>query len=69
MLFKIETNVNLPTLVLFGGIHGNERAGVVGIQHIKDNLDLTKVKGNIYGILGNISALKYNQRYLDTDFK
>ncbi|MGC6431219.1 MAG: succinylglutamate desuccinylase/aspartoacylase family protein [Jejuia sp.] len=67
VLFKVEKGVNLPTVVFFSGIHGNEKAGVVALQHIQKTVESLHLKGNVYGVLGNLKALESNQRYIDED--
>ena len=58
-----------PTLIFFGGIHGNEPSGVFALQQAitkigKDNLT---VNGSIYAISGNLGGLAKGQRYIDSD--
>ncbi|TBN04006.1 aspartoacylase [Hyunsoonleella flava] len=67
ILFQIEKDENLPTIVFFGGIHGNEKAGVKALEHLHDTLDISLFNGNVYGILGNLKALAKDQRYLEED--
>jgi len=67
ILFKIYKNVDLPTVVFFGGIHGNEKAGVIALKQLRNTIDSTVLKGNVYGILGNLKALSEDQRYIDKD--
>lgn len=58
-----------PTLVFFGGIHGNEPAGVLALQRVFEQLDADDVqlKGRILGLAGNLPALKANQRFISKD--
>lgn len=58
-----------PTLIFFGGIHGNEPSGVTALEHIfeKLNTDTYQIRGAIYGIRGNIPALLQGKRFLDDD--
>lgn len=60
---------NGPTVVVFGGIHGNEKAGVHAsnkvIQKIKERH--IKFKGNLHIILGNINALNKGIRFEKVD--
>tara|TARA_R110001583_G_scaffold26327_5_gene94888 strand:+ start:8641 stop:9837 length:1197 start_codon:yes stop_codon:yes gene_type:complete len=59
-----------PTVVFFGGIHGNETAGVKALEHVFKTLKTLKtfrINGTFYGITGNLNALKTNQRYIDED--
>lgn len=58
-----------PTVVIFAGIHGNEKAGVYAakrvVQKIMDkNL---KFNGNVHLILGNINALNKGIRFDQID--
>jgi len=58
-----------PVLVFFGGVHGNEPAGVIALIELMDEIHRLKPKicGSIYAITGNMSALEKNQRYQDQD--
>ncbi len=67
ILFRKEKDAGLPTVVFFAGIHGNEKAGVVALNQIQKSLEEIPLKGSVYGILGNLEALKKNQRYIDED--
>jgi len=67
VLFKIEADKKGSTVVFFGGIHGNEPAGIFALESVLGQLDKSIVKGNIYAISGNLKALKEGKRYIDTD--
>ncbi len=69
ILFQHEFSEEAPTVVFFAGIHGNEPAGVYALHQIRSHIVKTSIslKGNIYGIAGNLKALKKNIRYLDED--
>ncbi len=67
ILFKFETDKISPTVVFFAGIHGNEKAGVAALNHVNRHIGKHVLKGNVYGILGNLKALEDNQRYVDQD--
>ena len=67
ILFKIEGNYNGPTIVFFGGIHGNEPAGIFALEEVLSKLDRSKVNGNIYAISGNLKALEEGERYINKD--
>ena len=58
-----------PTVVFFAGIHGNEPAGVKALEHCFAALagEVNAMKGQCYGILGNLKALDQNVRFLDED--
>ncbi len=64
---KIQGKQPGPTIVFFGGIHGNETAGVFALQNAFNKIKKESVKGTIYGISGNLKALKINQRYIHND--
>ena len=64
---SIEGKTKGPTVVFFGGIHGNETAGVFALKEVFDQLSPEDIKGNAYAITGNLSALEVNQRFIDTD--
>lgn len=64
---KIHGKANRPTVVIFSGIHGNEKAGVFALKEVFKQIDHKNVKGNIYGISGNHEGLQKNQRFIDVD--
>lgn len=64
---KITGELEGPTVVFFGGIHGNETAGVFALKDVFSKINSQQVKGSIYGIAGNLKALKCNQRYIKKD--
>ncbi|WP_323788034.1 succinylglutamate desuccinylase/aspartoacylase domain-containing protein [Psychroserpens sp.] len=69
-IFYSQVNdINATTLICIGGIHGNEPAGVNGLQKVISDIvvnDIT-IKGNFYALFGNMNALKTNVRYKDFD--
>ncbi len=58
-----------PTVIALGGIHGNERAGLNALLKVFKTIEEEKValKGNFYGISGNINAIKDNIRFKNVD--
>ena len=58
-----------PTLIFFGGVHGNEPAGIRALENIFAilNSQKTKLKGECYGIAGNLTALEKEVRFIDED--
>ncbi len=58
-----------PTLVIVGGIHGNEPGGVLAVEQVLRDLQRTQpaMRGRIFGLAGNIRALAQDVRYLDRD--
>lgn len=66
---KFGGNEQGPTLVFFGGIHGNEMAGVEAIEQVFEELEsiAAVIKGTVYGVRGNIPAQLKGERFLDKD--
>lgn len=58
-----------PTVVIFGGIHGNEKAGVLALESICKYIDDNEIQlqGNFYAIKGNLKALAHSERFIDLD--
>ena len=59
-----------PTLVCFGGIHGNEPAGVRALEAICQRLESGSVHlaaGSFYALRGNLPALDRKVRFQDQD--
>ena len=59
-----------PTLIVVGGIHGNEPAGVLGLVRLleifhQEGLQLPR--GRLVALVGNRRALAVGQRYLQND--
>jgi len=61
----IQGNEPGPTILFIGGMHGNEPSGVFALKEMLGKLSSMngKIKGNIYGICGNLSALEHGERY------
>ncbi len=56
-----------PTLIFMSGIHGNEPAGIFAFSKVMKLLKGSEIRGNIYGIAGNLSALRQGQRFHTED--
>ena len=58
-----------PTLICLGGLHGNEPAGVLGIQRVLASLadDDKALRGEVIGLVGNRQALALGRRFIDHD--
>ncbi|MDH5476105.1 MAG: succinylglutamate desuccinylase/aspartoacylase family protein [Cyclobacteriaceae bacterium] len=58
-----------PTIVFFGGIHGNEPAGVSALHQVVQEWQNKEafIKGTIYAISGNLWALERGERYHKQD--
>ena len=66
---KLQGEEPGPTLIFFGGIHGNEPSGVQALEHVFQEMvaNNIKIKGTFYGIRGNIPALLQEKRFLISD--
>ena len=67
VLGKIKGSKPGPTIVFFGGIHGNETSGVFALNNVFEHINISDVNGTIYGISGNLKALKKHQRFIEED--
>ncbi|HMQ07091.1 MAG TPA: succinylglutamate desuccinylase/aspartoacylase family protein [Saprospiraceae bacterium] len=58
-----------PLYFFFAGIHGNEKAGIIALQELFQELETHKesIKGTLHAILGNRSAFFENTRFIDID--
>ena len=66
---EVHGSENGPTLMIFAGIHGNEKAGVLAAEKVLHRIREENMlfKGNVHFILGNINALNRNVRFMDAD--
>ncbi len=66
---KLQGKEPGPTLIFFGGIHGNEPSGVKALEHVFKEVKEKgiEIKGTVYGIRGNIPALLQEKRFLRSD--
>ncbi len=69
LLYSYKVSDKAPTVVIFGGIHGNEPAGIKGLQKVikkieEQQLELT---GNFYALAGNLNALRKSIRFEEMD--
>lgn len=62
-IFVIESKTPGKTVAVFGGIHGNEKAGVMTIDYLKKNLKIKS--GTVYLVYGNPEAIKKDVRYVE----
>lgn len=68
-LREVRTGVSGPTIVLVGGIHGNEPAGLIGASRALSRLEASGAlrRGRVAVVAGNRAALRAKQRYLARD--
>lgn len=66
---SLKGNREGPSLIFFGGIHGNEPAGVQALEQAFAELGNAEkgIRGSIYAIRGNVPALLRQRRFLDAD--
>ncbi|MGB0390628.1 MAG: aspartoacylase [Salibacteraceae bacterium] len=66
---KFESDTKLPTVVFFGGIHGNEPSGVFALNEVCKHITNNSIplNGSLYAISGNLCALPDGNRFCDID--
>ncbi|MBI3201407.1 MAG: succinylglutamate desuccinylase/aspartoacylase family protein [Myxococcales bacterium] len=66
---RITSGAPGPTLVIVGGLHGNEPAGMEAARIVLSRLrhDKTPLVGEVVALAGNLRALVARRRYLDRD--
>lgn len=70
VLGRVEGPESGPTLIVVGGLHGNEPAGVKALLRVLPRLRPGPggvVRGRVVGLAGNRKALRANRRYLVHD--
>ena len=63
----IKGKVPGPKLIFFAGIHGNEPAGVEALKNTLKLIDPNQIRGEVYGVYGNLKALALKRRFIDKD--
>jgi hypothetical protein len=57
-----------PTLLVVGGLHGNEPAGLLGLERVFSRLDeIGLARGEFVGLAGNLEALAVGRRFVEED--
>ena len=56
-----------PLMILVGGMHGNETAGIRATERIFKQLESNSLHGELIGLRGNLSALAAHRRFIDYD--
>lgn len=69
LLGRIDGERPGPMLVCFGGVHGNEPGGVLGLQRVLAVLETRPevVRGNLVALCGNRGALARARRFVRED--
>ncbi|MDR9415433.1 MAG: succinylglutamate desuccinylase/aspartoacylase family protein [Gracilimonas sp.] len=68
IIWSHQTEVG-PIMVIFAGVHGNEKAGLHACKKIARSLSTMtdQIQGSVYMIKGNSKAIELGVRYLDID--
>ena len=68
-LGRYGTGRDGPTLLVCGGLHGNEPAGPIAALRVIERLEATKppLRGQFLALAGNLEALARDRRYLEFD--
>ncbi len=63
-----------PLLIVLGGMHGNEPAGIRAIEIMGKMLEMEPItnldfvyRGSFMGLIGNLKALQENKRFINSD--
>lgn len=68
-LGTIKGNEKSPSVIIIGGIHGNEYAGIFALHKVIEEIKKSKINfnGNFYALSGNLNSLKKNVRFDHVD--
>lgn len=66
---KFIGNAEGVSLIVFGGIHGNEQSSIWAMKRMSPELEKlkNKLRGRVYFLAGNTRALQKNVRFIDAD--
>lgn len=64
-IFTLQSKESGPIIAICGGIHGNEKVGVLALNRLKENLTL--LCGTVHIIFGNPVAIERNVRYTESN--
>jgi hypothetical protein len=69
VLGTVDDQLPGPTVVLIGGVHGNEPAGVIAVRRVLRRLARERpiVNGKLVGVVGNREALAAKRRFAVRD--
>jgi len=58
-----------PTVLVTGGLHGNEPAGAIAAEHVLAQLrrETVPLRGEVVAVAGNLRALSLNRRFVERD--
>ena len=66
---EIQGTTPGPLLIFIGGLHGNEKQGVVALENVfnKFNTDPNLIRGRAIAVKGNLEAMTAGKRYISKD--
>ena len=66
---RLRSGTPGPMLVAVGSMHGNEPAGVLALEQVVERLQSESllVRGDLLALVGNLSAIRSGQRFIDED--
>jgi succinylglutamate desuccinylase len=69
LIASIRGSAPGPTLIILGGIHGNEPAGVLAAERVWRRIERRRkaLRGEVVLLRGNTRALEQRVRYIDAD--
>jgi len=69
VLGRYETGTPGPTLIVLGGLHGNEPSGVHAARRVLERLQQERppLRGQVVALAGNLEALARQRRFLTRD--
>lgn len=67
IIHHIKADEPGPIIIFFGGLHGNEPAGVAALKNILPGISSKEIRGEVYGLFGNIEALQKGKRFINED--
>jgi len=62
-IIEIDSGKPGKKVAIFGGIHGNEKAGIKTIDYLKENLEFKN--GTVFLVYGNPEAIKKDERFTE----
>jgi succinylglutamate desuccinylase len=62
-IIKIDSGNPGKTVAIFGGVHGNEKAGILAVDYLINNLEIER--GVVYLVHANPKAINQNVRFLE----
>ena len=64
-IWRHETSLPGPSVLIFGGMHGNETVGIDVVTHLRDTAAAHMISGTLTVALGNPRAIGANERWIE----